>query len=73
MTDRGFVLADAPRFGSAFGCGECGNIHLKAGPFDLTLAPKAYLELVSLPPATEASFQTWLAEQEGLRNSPSAN
>ena len=73
MTDRACVLADAPRFGSAFGCGECGNIHLKAGPFDLTLAPKAYLELVSVPPDTEARGHTGRAEQEGLRNSPSAN
>jgi hypothetical protein len=69
LDQQGCLLAEIPNFGRVFDCGECGNIHLTVGPFGVTLAPDAYVNLVALLNASASNFETWLHERRKERAS----
>lgn len=64
MDREDYLLADIPNFGRVFDCGACGNIHLSVGPVSLTLAPDAYMQLVTLIHTSAANFETWLQNRQ---------
>lgn len=60
MKRTGCLLAEMPGFGSVYDCGNCGGIHVRIGPVDVTLAPDAYMQFVTLIHSSAANFETWL-------------
>jgi hypothetical protein len=62
---HGAILASIPGFGQVYDCGNCGNLHLQIGPMNLTLEPKAYMQLVDLVSTSAANFELWLQQKSG--------
>ncbi len=63
MESRGAVLAVMDGFGQVYDCGSCGNSHVQVGPVNITLEPKAYMQLVAMISTSAASFEVWMEQR----------
>ena len=68
MTNHGVCLAAIQEFGQIYDCGSCGNIHVQVGPVNITLEPKAYMQLVAMISTSAANFESWM--QHKSENAP---
>lgn len=71
MHSDGTCLAAMEGLGQVYDCGSCGNIHVQVGPVNLTLEPKAYMQLVALLNQSAANFEVWMELRNGADPSPS--
>ena len=66
MTNHGVCLAAMNEFGQVYDCGSCGNIHVQVGPVNITLEPKAYMQLVAMISTSAANFESWMQQKSGV-------
>lgn len=64
MKRSGCLLAEMTGIGSVYDCGNCGGIHVRIGPVDVTLSPDAYVQFVTLIHSSAANFEMWLQRRE---------
>ena len=59
----GAILSHIEGFGQVYDCGNCGNLHVQIGPMNLTLEPRAYMQLVDMISTSAANFETWMQQK----------
>lgn len=52
-------------FGQVYDCGSSGNIHAQVGPLNITLEPKACMQLAAMISTSAANFRALAPAEEG--------